>query len=60
MQVSLERYSRGIGPVTIKTNIATNNTQETFLEESNILEKFYHKNIISLYGAALKTILFIL
>ena len=45
---------KGIGPVTIKTNIATNNTQETFLEESNILEKFYHKNIISLYGACIE------
>ena len=41
---------KGEGPVMIKTNIATNITQETFLEEANILGKFYHKNIISLYG----------
>ena len=41
---------KGKGPVMIKTNIATNITQETFLEEANILGKFYHKNIISLYG----------
>ncbi|XP_003391605.1 PREDICTED: tyrosine-protein kinase SRK2-like, partial [Amphimedon queenslandica] len=39
------------GPVIIKTNIATNIVQETFLEEANILKKLNHKNIISLYGA---------
>ncbi|XP_019859173.1 PREDICTED: tyrosine-protein kinase SRK2-like [Amphimedon queenslandica] len=42
---------KGKGPVTIKTNIATDITQKTFLDETNILVKFYHKNIISLYGA---------
>ena len=36
--------------VMIKTNIATDITQETFLKEANILEKFRHMNIISLYG----------
>ncbi|XP_019856459.1 PREDICTED: tyrosine-protein kinase SRK3-like [Amphimedon queenslandica] len=41
---------KGKGPVTIKTNIATNITQETFLDEANILGKLHHKNIISLYG----------
>ena len=45
-----EGNCKGKGSVMIKTNIATNITQETFLEETNILEQFYHKNIISLYG----------
>ena len=40
---------KGKGPVMIKTNIATNITQETFLEKASILKQF-HKNIISLYG----------
>ncbi|XP_019852393.1 PREDICTED: uncharacterized protein LOC100637961 [Amphimedon queenslandica] len=40
----------GKGPVTIKTNIATDITQETFLDEANILGKLRHHNIISLYG----------
>ena len=41
---------KGKGSVIIKTNIATDITQETFLDEASILGKFYHKNIISLYG----------
>ena len=41
---------KGKGPVMIKTNIATDITQETFLDEANILAKLHHKNIISLYG----------
>ena len=41
---------KGKGPVTIKTNIATNIAQETFIDETTILGNFYHKNIISLYG----------
>ena len=38
------------GSVIIKTNIATNIVQETFLEEANILVRLNHKNIISLYA----------
>ncbi|XP_019858667.1 PREDICTED: tyrosine-protein kinase SRK3-like [Amphimedon queenslandica] len=38
------------GPVIIKTNIATDITQETLLVEAGILQKLHHKNIISLYG----------
>ena len=45
-----EGNCQGKGPVMIKTSIATNIIQETFLEEASILGKFYHKNIISLYG----------
>ena len=45
-----EGNCKGKGSVMIKTNIATNITQETFLEEANILGKLNHKNIISLYG----------
>ena len=41
---------KGKGSVMIKTNIATNMTQETFLDEVNILAKLCHKNIISLHG----------
>ena len=41
---------KGKGTVMIKTNIATKITQETFLEEADILTKLHHKNIISLYG----------
>ena len=41
---------KGKGSVMIKTNVATNITQETFLKETNILGKLNHKNIISLYG----------
>ena len=41
---------KGKGSVMIKTSIATNIVQETFLEEANILGKLNHKNIISLYG----------
>ncbi|XP_011407175.2 PREDICTED: tyrosine-protein kinase STK-like [Amphimedon queenslandica] len=41
---------KGKGPVIIKTNIATNITQETFIKEAYVLLKLYHKNIISLYG----------
>uniref|UniRef100_A0A1X7SNZ2 Tyrosine-protein kinase n=1 Tax=Amphimedon queenslandica TaxID=400682 RepID=A0A1X7SNZ2_AMPQE len=41
---------KGEGPVMIKTNIATNITQETFIDAANILAKLHHKNIISLYG----------
>ncbi|XP_019856454.1 PREDICTED: uncharacterized protein LOC100638653 isoform X2 [Amphimedon queenslandica] len=40
----------GIGPVIIKTNIATDITQEAFIKEAIILVKLHHKNIISLYG----------
>ena len=40
--------------VTIKTNIATNNPQETLLTEANILKKLHHDNIISLYGVCTK------
>ena len=43
---------KGKGSVTIKTNIATNITQETFLEEANILKKLWHKNVIGLYGVS--------
>uniref|UniRef100_A0A1X7TJR5 Tyrosine-protein kinase n=1 Tax=Amphimedon queenslandica TaxID=400682 RepID=A0A1X7TJR5_AMPQE len=46
---------KGKGPVTIKTNIATDITQEKFLEEANILGEFYHKNIISLYGVCIES-----
>ncbi|XP_019861264.1 PREDICTED: tyrosine-protein kinase STK-like [Amphimedon queenslandica] len=45
---------KGKGPVMIKTNIATDITQETFIEEAKILVKFYHKNIISLYGVCIE------
>ncbi|XP_019856456.1 PREDICTED: uncharacterized protein LOC100638399 [Amphimedon queenslandica] len=41
---------QGEGSVIIKTNIATNITQETLLVEAGILKKLHHKNIISLYG----------
>ena len=40
--------------VMIKTNIATNNPQETLLTEANILKKLRHNNIISLYGVCIK------
>ena len=40
--------------VIIKTNIATNIPQETFLKEANILKKLHHKNIISLYNVCTK------
>ena len=40
--------------VTIKTNIATNIPQETFLNEANILKKFSHDNIIRLHGVYTK------
>ncbi|XP_019859174.1 PREDICTED: tyrosine-protein kinase SRK3-like [Amphimedon queenslandica] len=43
-------YCKGKGTVIIKTNIATDITQETFVKEAIILEKLNHKNIISLYG----------
>ena len=43
-------WKYNFGPVMIKTNIATNITQERFFEEANILKKLDHKNIISLYG----------
>ena len=46
---------KGRGSVMIKTNIATDITQKTFLEEANILKKFYHKNIISLYGVCIES-----
>ena len=41
---------KGEGPVMIETNIATNITQETFIEAANTLANLHHKNIISLYG----------
>ena len=41
---------KGKGPVIIKTSIATDIVQETFLEEAVILAKLHHTNIISLYG----------
>ena len=40
---------KGKGPVIIKTNIATDITQEKFLDKANILKKLWHQNIISLY-----------
>ena len=40
--------------VMIKTNIATNIPQETFLKEANILKKLRHENIIPLYGICTK------
>ncbi|XP_019862004.1 PREDICTED: tyrosine-protein kinase STK-like [Amphimedon queenslandica] len=43
-------FCKGKGPVMIKTNIATDITQETFLDKAIILVKLHHKNIISLYG----------
>ena len=42
---------KGNEPVRIKTNIATDITQEKFIEEANILAKLNgHQNIISPYG----------
>ena len=43
-----------VSSVMIKTNIATNIPQETFLKEANILKKLHHDNIISLYGVCTK------
>ena len=43
-----------VSSVMIKTNIATNIPQETFLKEANILKKLRHDNIISLYGVCTK------
>ena len=40
--------------IMIKTNIATNISQETFLKEANILKKLHHGNIIRLYGVCTK------
>ena len=40
--------------VMIKTNIATNIPQETFLKEANVLKKLCHDNIIQLYGVCTK------
>ena len=40
--------------VMIKTNIATNISQETFLKEANILKKLHHDNIIHLHGVCTK------
>ena len=38
----------------IKTNIATDISQERFLNEANILKKLHHGNIIQLYGVYTK------
>ena len=38
----------------IKTNIATDISQEAFLNEANILKKLHHDNIIQLYGVYTK------
>ncbi|XP_019859739.1 PREDICTED: uncharacterized protein LOC109587969 [Amphimedon queenslandica] len=46
---------KGKGTVTIKTNIATNITQETFIEEIIKLQKLHHQNIISLYGVCIES-----
>ena len=43
-----------VSSVMIKTNIATNIPQETFLNEANILKKLHHVNIIHLYGVCTK------
>ena len=40
--------------VIIKTNIATNIPQETFLKEADILKKLHHDNIIRLHGVCTK------
>ena len=40
--------------VMIKTNIAANIPQETFLKEANILKKLRHDNIIRLHGVCTK------
>ena len=44
----------GTTPLMIKTNIATNIPQETFLKEANILKKLSHDNIIHLHGVCTK------
>ena len=43
-----------VSSVMIKTNIATNIPQETFLKEANILKKLRHDNIIHLHGVCTK------
>ena len=43
-----------VSSVMIKTNIATNIPQETFLKEANILKKLRHDNIIRLHGVCTK------
>ena len=43
-----------VSSVMIKTNIATNIPQETFLKEANILKKLHHDNIIHLHGVCTK------
>ena len=43
-----------VSSVMIKTNIATNIPQETFLKEANILNILHHDNIIRLYGICTK------
>ena len=43
-----------VSSVMIKTNIATNIPQETFLKEANILKKLRHDNIIRLHGVYTK------
>ena len=43
-----------VSSVMIKTNIATNIPQETFLNEANILKKLSHDNIIHLHGVCTK------
>ena len=43
-------FLTGVSSVMIKTNIATNIPQETFLKEANILKKLRHDNIIRLHG----------
>ncbi|XP_019860990.1 PREDICTED: tyrosine-protein kinase SRK3-like [Amphimedon queenslandica] len=41
---------KGKGSIMIKTNIATDITQKTFIKEASILAKLHHINVISLYG----------
>ena len=43
-----------VSSVMIKTNIATNIPQETFLKEANILKKLHHDNIICLHSVCTK------
>ena len=43
-----------VSSVMIKTNIATNISQESFLNEANILKKLRHDNIIRLHGVCTK------
>ena len=48
------RWDAKLVSVMIKTNIATNIPQETFLKEANILKKLHHDNIIQLHGVCTK------